>query len=75
MADNMKTIRGLVLRESDGPSTVEDVDILTTNEWGEQYGVLGDGTCVSKFPPYQRYFTPEPEKRNQLFLIDPRTVD
>ncbi len=73
MAD-IKTIRGLVQRDSDGPTSVENVDLLNTNEWDEQYGVTQDGVCVARFPPYQRIWTPEPEKRNQPFLTDPRTV-
>lgn len=71
----IQRVPGIVLRDEDGPSTIEPVDILNTNEWDEQYGVLEDGICVSRFPPYNRYWTPEPEKRYQPFLIDPRTVD
>jgi hypothetical protein len=67
-------IRGLVQHDPEGPTTVEDIDILNTNEWGEQYAVTENGVCVMRYPPYEHIFTPESEKRNQPFLIDPRTV-
>jgi hypothetical protein len=64
-------IKGLVLRDPMGPSTVEDIDILSTTDYGTSYGVLMDGICVRR--EWGDYFRPEPLKRYQPFLIHPVT--
>jgi hypothetical protein len=71
----MITRRDRVWRDPEGPTSIEDITILNTDEDETTHAVTEDGVCIKRTKYLDSSFVPDPRKRHQPFLIDPREVD
>lgn len=70
----MNTRRDRVWRDPNGPTSIEEITILSTDANDVTHAVTADDICVKREKYYDTSFVPDPRKRHQPFLIDPRTV-
>ncbi len=74
MSDGLTTRRDRIWRDPNGPTSIEEITILNTDENDVTHAVTEDGICIKRERFFDHSFVPDPSKRNQPFLIDPRTV-